>query len=348
MQPIFHRQRIQAMGMQMAAAGQQLLESWDRQPAGAVVNLSREMKLVTLDIINRTMFSVNVLPEVDKIGASVDVGLHYINRQLRSLVRLPSDWPTPANRRFKRSQATLNEYLYRVISERRASGEHSGDLLDMLLAARDEDTGLGMDDEQVRNEVASIYGAGHETTAVALTWTWYALNQHPAVLRRLQQEVDTVLAGRPPTVADLPNLPYTLMVLEESMRLFPPVPISARTATIGTELGGFALPQGRGGADRHQQPAPAPGLLGSARGLPPGTLCAREAGRHQPTGVHALSERSAPVHRQQFRPHGRSTAAGDDGAALRIGIDARRDRRARRRGHHATEKGGLPVRLVRR
>jgi cytochrome P450 len=244
MQPIFHRQRIQAMGDQMAAAGHRLLARWDALPDGAQVDLGREMKLVTLDIINRTMFGVDVLPEIDRIGESVDVGLRYIASRIRSPIRLPSSWPTPANRRLHAARATLDGYLYRVIDERRASGEHPGDLLDMLLEARDEETGQGMDDLQIRNEVASIYGAGHETTAVALTWAWYALNQHPAILRRLQAELDGVLGAKPPTVADLPRLPYALMVLEEVMRLFPPVPFTARTAVGAASLGGGEIPKG--------------------------------------------------------------------------------------------------------
>ena len=113
----------------------------------------------------------------------------------------------------------------------------------MLLDARDEDTGEGMNDEQVRNEVITIYGAGHETTAVALTWTCYALNQHPDVLKALQSEVDTALQGRTPTMADLPNLPYTLQVFEETLRLFPPVPLSVRMAYEPTQLDGYAVPK---------------------------------------------------------------------------------------------------------
>src|SRR6185369_7033526 len=244
MQPIFHRTRIQGMGDQMAAAGQRLLARWDALPNDAQVDLSREMKHVTLDIINRTMFGVDVLPEIDKIGESVDVGLRYIAGRIRAPIRLPSSWPTPANRRLQAARTLLDGYLYRVIQGRRASGEHPGDLLDMLLEARDEDTGEGMDDLQIRNEVASIYGAGHETTAVALTWAWYALNQHPAVLHRLQAELDTVLIGQTPTAADLPRLPYTLMVLEEVMRLFPPVPFTARTAVSDASLGGYDIPKG--------------------------------------------------------------------------------------------------------
>jgi cytochrome P450 len=244
MQPIFHRTRIQAMGDQMAGAGQRLIARWDALPDAAQVDLSREMKLVTLDIINRTMFGIDVLPEIDKIGQNVDVGLRYVASRIRAPIHLPSSWPTPANRRLQAARIILDGYLYRLIEERRASGNHPGDLLDMLLEARDEETGEGMDDLQIRNEVATIYGAGHETTAVALTWAWYALNQHPAVLHRLQAELDSVLGGQPPTAADLPRLPYTLMVLEEVMRLFPPVPFTARTAISAARLGGYDVPKG--------------------------------------------------------------------------------------------------------
>lgn len=242
MQPVFHRQRIQHMGDQMTSAGAAMLARWDALPSTAPVNLSAEMKLVTLDIINRTMFSANVLPEADRLGPVVDEGLHFVAKMTRSLVNLPPGWPTPARAKFKRLRATLDAYLYGVIAERRASSEKKGDLLDMLLDARDEETGLGMNDEQVRNEVATVYGAGHETTALALTWTWLALNNNPSALRKLRAEVDGVLAGRAPTMADLPKLPYTLQVLEEAMRLYPPVPMTMRMAYEPATLAGYALP----------------------------------------------------------------------------------------------------------
>lgn len=206
--------------------------------------LNEEMKLVTLDIINRTMFSSNVLPEFDKIGHAVDVGLHYTQNIARSLIRVPQSWPTPANRKFKAAKALLEDYVYGMITERRAAAGKKGDLLDMLMDARDEDTGQGMNDEQVRNDVATIYRAGHETTALALTWTWYALSQNPDVSKKLQAEVDRVLAGRVPTMADLPSLPYTLAALEESMRLFPPVPFTVRLAYEATRLGEYTIPEG--------------------------------------------------------------------------------------------------------
>jgi cytochrome P450 len=244
MQPIFHKQRIQAMNDNMVAAGREMLKRWEARPDGEPMNLSDEMKLVTLDIINCTMFSTDILPDVDRVGSSVDIGLHYISNRTRSPIQIPTHWPTPGNLRFKRSRAALDGLLYRIIRERRASQEHLGDLLDMLLEARDEETGEGMNDEQVRNEVATIYGAGHETTAVALTWAWYALNQHPEALQKLQEELDHVLHRRLPTVRDLPDLPYTLAVFEETMRLFPPVPMTVRFAFEPSIVGGYSVPEG--------------------------------------------------------------------------------------------------------
>jgi cytochrome P450 len=247
MQPIFHRQRIQGMGASMVEAGERMLQRWQGRQSD-VIELNEEMKVVTLDIINRTMFSTDVLGEVDKIGSVVDIGLHYVANRLRALLPLPVSWPTPANRRFQRAKATLDDYLDRLIRTRRAelanNGAGKGDLLDMLLEARDEESGAAMRDEEVRSEVATIYGAGHETTALALTWAWYALCQNPQVLQALQHEVDTVLQGRTPSVADLPDLPYTLQVFEEALRLYPPVPFTVRMAEAKTELDHHLIEQG--------------------------------------------------------------------------------------------------------
>lgn len=248
MQPIFHRQRIVTMGEQMTTAAQAMMQRWQALPANAPINLPEEMKWVTLDIINRTMFHVDVLPDVDRVGHVVDVGVHFMNRYAQSPVRLPLHWPLPSHRKFQTAKETLENFLDEVIRERRAAkqsnpDQRSGDLLDMLLEARDDETGAVMNDTQVRSEVATIYAAGHETTALALTWTWYALMQHPDKLKRLQEEVDTVLQGRTPTMADLPNLPYTLAVLEESMRLYPPVPLTVRMSNEDQAIGNFHIPK---------------------------------------------------------------------------------------------------------
>ncbi len=246
MQPIFHRQRIVAMGDKMTSAIQSMLERWQTMPPNALVNLPEEMKLVTLDIINRTMFNMNVLPNVDRVGHVVDVGVHFMNHYAQSPLRLPLSWPLPSHRRFHDAKATLNSFLDEVIHERRADKQaqpdkQHDDLLDMLLDAQDEETSAVMNDEQVRSEVATIYAAGHETTALALTWTWYALMQHPDKLKRLQEEVDSVLQGRTPTMADLPHLPYTLATLEESMRLYPPVPMTVRMAFDDVQVGEYPV-----------------------------------------------------------------------------------------------------------
>ena len=243
MQPIFHRTRIQAMGDKMAAAGADMLARWQAKSESEVFNLVEETKFVTLDIINRTMFSTNVMPAVDDVGHAVDIALTWLTANLRALIRIPVNVPTPANRRYLKAKSALDTYIYGLIAERRANAEQHGDLLDMLLSARDEDTGLGMTDDEVRNEVITVYGAGHETTALALAWTWHALNENPDVLAKLQHELDNVLAGRPPTMADLPKLPYTLAVFEESMRLYPPVPFTVRIAMQDTTLGDTALPK---------------------------------------------------------------------------------------------------------
>lgn len=245
MQPVFHRARIAGMAAQMIDAGEHMLNQWQSlAERGAPVDLATQMKWVTLDIINRTMFSSHVLPQADRIGHVVETSLDYIGDRIRRPFQLPASWPLPKNRAFRAERAKLDEYLFGMIRDRRANPDQHDDLLEMLLGARDEETGLGMNDQQIRDEVTGIYGAGHETTAVALTWTWHCLNHNPAALARLHAELDSVLQGRRPQPGDLPNLPYTLAVFEESMRLFPPVPITARMAYEESELGGHPIRKG--------------------------------------------------------------------------------------------------------
>jgi len=245
MQPVFHRPRITSMGDKMQAAGEAMLARWAHQPEGQLVELTEEMKLVTLDIINRTMFSTDVLPEVDHIGGVVEEALEFIMRRISTPFALPARWTiVPSHKRFWEARGRLDEYLFRLIRERRAAmaaGEHKSDLLEMLIEARDADTGEAMNDEQIRNEVAGIYGAGHETTALALSWAWHALNQYPEVLAKLRAEVDAL--GHPVQASDLPHLPYTLATLEEAMRLYPPVPFTVRYAYEAREVGGTLIPK---------------------------------------------------------------------------------------------------------
>lgn len=246
MQPVFHRSNIATMSGKMQAAGEAMLQRWEQLPAGQTVDLLYEMKLVTLDIINRTMFSTNVLPEVDQVGGVVDRALDFIAARAGNPFALPARWTfIPSHKKFWDHRARLDEYLFRIIREHRealAKGERKDDLLEMLIEAQDADTGERMNDQQVRDEVAGIYGAGHETTALALSWTWHALDKYPDVLTKLRAEVDAL--GHDVQASDLPQLPYTLAVLEESMRLFPPVPMTVRAAFEKTEVGGMPIPQG--------------------------------------------------------------------------------------------------------
>lgn len=242
MQPIFHRQRIAAMVGEMTAACDRLLLRWRAQGLTApAVNMAAEMMQVTLDIITRTMFGADVSAEAGKVGEAIDIASHFVTSRLQNPLPLPLEWPTPGNRAFRRSRDTLDAIVYGLIRQRRG-GDSRGDLLDMLIEARDPETGEGMSEEQIRDEVLTIFAAGHETTSNALTWTWYALAQRPEMMRRLQEEVDAVLAGRAPAAADLPRLSYTQQVFNESLRLYPPVPMIPRRAAGETTLRGYHVP----------------------------------------------------------------------------------------------------------
>jgi len=192
------------------------------------------------------MFSTNVLLDVDRVGGVVDSALDFIAGRAGNPLAMPARWKfIPSHKRFWDQRARLDEYLFRLIRERRAAlahGECKNDLLEMLIEAQDADTGERMNDQQVRDEVSGIYGAGHETTALALTWAWHALNKHPDIWAKIRAEVDAL--GHAVQASDLPNLPYTLAVLEETMRLYPPVPMTVRVASERTEIGGTPISRG--------------------------------------------------------------------------------------------------------
>lgn len=244
-QPMFHRRKILELGEQITAAGERLLTRWATLfQAGTPVDLAPEMMRLTLDVINRTMFGADVMGQIEQIGPAVSRAAHFTFRYETSPLRLPLAWPLPANQRFKADKRMLYNTIAEIIAHRRDSGVRRGDLLDMLLDAQDEELGVGMDDDQLMDEVLTIFAAGHETTSNALTWTWYLLGMHPDKLAHLQQELDSVLAGRTPTADDLAHLPYTQAVFEESLRLYPPVPAIPRIVARDTLLAGFRLRAG--------------------------------------------------------------------------------------------------------
>lgn len=242
MQPAFHRQRVAGYGETMAAYAARQAADWHD---GAVLDIHEEMMAVTRAIVAKALFGADVSEEARAIGDASEIVMEYFGKRFGSLLALLPLWlPTPANLRLHRAVRRLDEVVYRMIADRRRSPEDRGDLLSILLEAQDTDDGSRMSDRQVRDEAMTLFLAGHETTAVALSWTWYLLAQHPDVDARLADELRAALGGRPPAVTDLPALRYAEMVVMESMRLYPPAYGIGREATRPTEVAGYPVPAG--------------------------------------------------------------------------------------------------------
>lgn len=239
-QPAFQRQRLATYGQVMLDYAVRLRQRW--QP-GDRRDIAQEMMRLTLAIAGKTLFGADVENEAPEVGDALTTILRLFPRFMIPFFSLIAKLPLPSNRRADAARRLLDTVIYRIIQERRASGTDQGDLLSLLLTARDEEgDGSGMTDQQLRDEVMTIILAGHETTANAMTWTWYLLSQHPTVEAQLHAELDTVLGGRLPTVADVPQLAYTRMVLAESMRLYPPAWAIGRRALQDYQVGGYILP----------------------------------------------------------------------------------------------------------
>lgn len=244
-QPAFHRQHIEGFATMMTQATLDMLDRWaaytDREQG---FDLAQELTRLTLRIAGETLFDIDLTDAADDVGRALSFGLSETIARLSRPLSLPLSVPTPNNRRFLAARRALDRVVYGVIAERRQSQSDKGDLLSLFMRAEDEETGERMTDQQLRDEVMTMMLAGHETTANALIWTWYLLAQHPDVEAKLAAELDAVLGGRVPAIADLPNLSYTLKVIQESMRLYPPVYIISRSATQDDEIGGYHVPAG--------------------------------------------------------------------------------------------------------
>jgi cytochrome P450 len=238
-QPAFHRDRIAAYGRSMVEYADRARSSWSD---GSSVALHDQMMRLTLAIVAKTLFSADVEKESAEIGEALTTTFDAFNLGILPFSELLEKLPLPYIKRFEAARARLDKTIYRIIDEHRATGEDTGDLLSMLLLAQDtEGDGSGMTDLQVRDEAMTIFLAGHETTANALSWTWYLLSQHPEIESRFHREVDA-LGGRLPQPDDLANLPYTRMILAESMRLYPPAWAVGRRAINEFEAGGYSIP----------------------------------------------------------------------------------------------------------
>jgi cytochrome P450 len=242
MQPAFHRERIAAYGDVMVGYTNRMLTRWQ---TGETRDVHEDMMRLTLEIAAKTLFDVDMADKAEEVGTSLALAIQYYDEWFRNLVLtlLPESVPIPHNVRSRRVVQRLDEIIYDLIQQRRNSGEDKGDLLSMLLHTQYEN-GSQMTDQQIRDEVMTLFLAGHDTTALAMTWTWYLLSQHPDVEAKLVEELQTVLEGRNPTFADLPRLRYTDMVVKESMRLYSPVWAMGRIANTDCEIGGYYIKAG--------------------------------------------------------------------------------------------------------
>ena len=241
-QPGFHRERIAAYADVMVAFAERLLATWED---GQRRDAQNDMMRLTLEFVAKTLFDADVTGESAEASIAMEALLAGFTARLDRMFPLPEWIPTPANLRTARATRRLDRILLGIIARRRASGEDRGDLLSMLLHAQDEEDGTGMDDRQLRDEAMTLFLAGHETTANTLAWAWFLLSEHPAVERRLHEELDGVLGGHPPTVADLPRLPYAEAVITEALRLYPTVWLLGREAIEPCAVGGYEVPVGR-------------------------------------------------------------------------------------------------------
>ncbi len=242
-QPAFHRERLGTLSNDMVSVAQRMSERWDAiTQRGEPLDVDAEMMTLTLNVVGQSLFGINFEQNADALVSAVVTTLDHVIYRAMNPFALPNAIPTARNRRFRSARRRLDDAIFAIIAHRRAHPADRSDLLEMLMSAQDEETGARMTDAQLRDEIITLIIAGHETVASALTWTWYFLAKYPHVLRRLQAELDDVLGGRVPTMADLPRLAYTRMVFEETLRVYPPAWIITRRALHEDVIGGYTVP----------------------------------------------------------------------------------------------------------
>jgi cytochrome P450 len=237
LQPAFHRRQIGRYGRVMVECTQKMLSGWQ---AGEVRDLHSEMDHLTVEIVARVLFNLDLTNHIEKLEATAGA-VHARIARGPALVYAMRFLPTPVNLRYVWTVSRLERAIYRIIRNRQAFGQSGDDLLSMLLQARDED-GQAMSERQVRDELMTLIGAGNDTTTLTLCYAWYLLAQHPEVEARLAAEIDEVLGNRPPKVEDLPLLVYTEKIIKETLRAYPPVWAFVREAIAPFEIAGYRLP----------------------------------------------------------------------------------------------------------
>lgn len=241
-QPAFLPQRIASYGDAMVELTERMLHGWAN---GQSRDVQADMMQLTQEIVAKTLFGADLAGASAGVATAMETLLESFTDRVNRMVRLPVWLPVPSNIRFQRAMRLVEGILYRIIAERRRSREDRGDLLSLLLHAQDtEGDGGGMTDRQLRDEVVTLFMAGHETTANTLAWIWHLLSRYPEAEAKLHAELDEVLDDRPPAVADLPRLSYTNWVVTEALRVMPTVWLLGREATEPTEIGGYPVPRG--------------------------------------------------------------------------------------------------------
>lgn len=239
-QPSFHKQRVQSYAPVMGTLTERMLEKWK---SGTDVDIHVEFSSLTSAIALKTLFDLDDAGDRNRFTETLRLAFNLMSARFRSLVKVPFWIPTPANRKLNKAVKELFAVVDGFIATGRARKEPGDDLLSRLLAVRDTD-GSRMSDDQLRDEMMTLYLAGHETTALTLSWSWYLISQHPSVEQKLVAEWSQVLGGRTPTPEDLTRMPYTEAVITEAMRLYPPVYLIGREATQDLELGGYRVKKG--------------------------------------------------------------------------------------------------------
>jgi cytochrome P450 len=242
MQPPFRSECVVANGQSMVECAERMAMSWRD---GVVFEIHQLMRQLTLEIVARMLFRLEIPGGAAPLAAAMSAAIDGIIGRMGSLlVLLPDTVPTPANLRLRRAISRVDASIYHLIDQGRARSDNRGDLLSLLLQTQDGLSEHGLSDQEIRDELVDVLVAGHETTALALTWCWYLLSQHPEVEALLISELEAVLEGRRPTPADVSQLRYTTMVILETLRLFPPSPTIGRDALADCDLGGYQVPQG--------------------------------------------------------------------------------------------------------
>jgi cytochrome P450 len=247
-QPAFHKQRIASFAGAMTRAATRMIDTrWtaaSREKRG--IDVSEEMMRVTLEVVSETLLGIDAGERAETVGWTMPVILEHVVYQITHPLSPHEIVPTPRNLRYRRAKQALDGIVASIVRERRTSGpKGGGDLLDMFMEVRDEETGETMSDRELRDEVMTMYLAGHETTANALAWTLYLLAQHPEWEARVRAEVDRVLGGEPATFESLMRFDLVRRVIEESMRLYPPVWMIGRNTIAEDAISGYRIPKGR-------------------------------------------------------------------------------------------------------